>query len=96
VKRSIADGSVGFPHVRVGHRQALILKPLVTHVIRGFFLPGVLMTICCADHGHGKVSFADQALILKPPSGNGWGFFLVSDLREGLPMTHLLHRSRSW
>jgi hypothetical protein len=41
VKRSIADGSVGFPHVRVGHRQALILKPLVTYVIRGFFLPGV-------------------------------------------------------
>jgi hypothetical protein len=26
VKRSRADGSVGFPHVRVGHRQALILK----------------------------------------------------------------------
>jgi hypothetical protein len=26
VKRSSADGSVGFPHVRVGHRQALILK----------------------------------------------------------------------
>ena len=24
VKRSIADGSVGLPHVRVGHRQALI------------------------------------------------------------------------
>ena len=24
VKRSSADGSVGFPHVRVGHRQALI------------------------------------------------------------------------
>ncbi|WP_257281666.1 hypothetical protein, partial [Endozoicomonas sp. ISHI1] len=23
VKRQIADGSVGFPHVRVGHRQAL-------------------------------------------------------------------------
>jgi hypothetical protein len=22
VKRNIADGSVGFPHVRVGHRQA--------------------------------------------------------------------------
>ena len=27
VKRSIADGSVGLPHVRVGHRQALIQKP---------------------------------------------------------------------
>ena len=24
VKRSSADGSVGFPHVRVGHRQDLI------------------------------------------------------------------------
>ena len=27
VKRRIADGSVGFPHVRVGHRQAPIRKP---------------------------------------------------------------------
>ena len=26
VKRNIADGSVGFPHVRVGHRQALNQK----------------------------------------------------------------------
>ena len=28
VKRNIADGSVGSPHVRVGQRQALILKAL--------------------------------------------------------------------
>ena len=28
VKQYIADGSVGFPHVRVGHRQTLILKCL--------------------------------------------------------------------
>ncbi len=27
VKRSSADGSVGSPHVRVGHRQAPILSP---------------------------------------------------------------------
>jgi hypothetical protein len=27
VKRCIADGSVGFPHVRVGHRQDQIPKP---------------------------------------------------------------------
>jgi hypothetical protein len=27
VKRSIADGSVGHPHVRVGHRQASNQKP---------------------------------------------------------------------
>ena len=26
VKRLSADGSVGFPHVRVGHRQALKFK----------------------------------------------------------------------
>ena len=26
VKRFFADGSVGFPHVRVGHRQAFIYK----------------------------------------------------------------------
>ena len=29
VKRNSADGSVGFPHVRVGHRQALISIELV-------------------------------------------------------------------
>ena len=27
VKRVIADGSVGSPHARVGHRQALTTKP---------------------------------------------------------------------
>jgi hypothetical protein len=27
VKRNIADGSVGLPHVRVGHRQVLFQKP---------------------------------------------------------------------
>ena len=27
VKRFSADGSVGFPHVRVGHRQAFIRNP---------------------------------------------------------------------
>ena len=42
VKRSSADGSVGFPHVRVGHRQALILKIpnrffLTKETVRDFF-----------------------------------------------------------
>ena len=37
VKRSSADGSVGFPHVRVGHRQALILKIPNHFVVRDFF-----------------------------------------------------------
>ena len=29
VKRCIADGSVGFPHVRVGHRQVFNLNALI-------------------------------------------------------------------
>jgi hypothetical protein len=37
VKRCIADGSVGFPHVRVGHCQALILDPAAS-VLRDFFM----------------------------------------------------------
>ena len=36
VKRCIADGSVGLPHVRVGHRQPLNLKPLIGNG-QGFF-----------------------------------------------------------
>ena len=36
VKRCIADGSVGFPHVRVGHRQArkkgFVKQGCVTHL----------------------------------------------------------------
>ena len=36
VKRFSADGSVGFPHVRVGHRQALFLTP-------GSIEPGVFL-----------------------------------------------------
>ena len=36
VKRCIADGSVGFPHVRVGHRQAPIPKPPIVKTIGGF------------------------------------------------------------
>ena len=38
VKRLSADGSVGSPHVRVGHCQALFGKPDVQNT-SGFFLP---------------------------------------------------------
>ena len=36
VKWFIADGSVGFPHVRVGHRQVFILNAL-SFLVRAFF-----------------------------------------------------------
>ena len=39
VKRSRADGSVGFPHVRVGHRQAPNKRKIpVDYVSRDFFV----------------------------------------------------------
>ena len=37
VKRFSADGSVGSPHVRVGHRQALIRKETSSTLCLGFF-----------------------------------------------------------
>jgi hypothetical protein len=37
VKRCIADGSVGSPHVRVGHCQAYFKNPC-TYCVQGFFL----------------------------------------------------------
>ncbi len=46
VKRNSADGSVGFPHVRVGHRQAHILeKPVFSNGL--FWSTGY--SISCAD-----------------------------------------------
>ena len=38
MKRCIADGSVGFPHVRVGHRQAFILRTPIGLPGWGFFM----------------------------------------------------------
>ena len=46
VKRCIADGSVGLPHVRVGHRQAPNREP---RHLAGFFigrLSGILCDYC--------------------------------------------------
>lgn len=37
VKPLSADGSVGLPHVRVGHRQALKYKRPPSRMCRGFF-----------------------------------------------------------
>ena len=43
VKRCIADGSVGLPHVRVGHRQAPNKKPCQ---MAGFFIGRLSETLC--------------------------------------------------
>jgi hypothetical protein len=41
VKRRIADGSVGFPHVRVGHRQASKKENPLQQRCRGFCFLGL-------------------------------------------------------
>ncbi len=43
VKRRCADGSVGFPHVRVGHRQVLNVEPRAEEL--GVFVYGFLLKI---------------------------------------------------
>ena len=42
VKRVIADGSVGLPHVRVGHRQALNVKRPDQKWSGRFFVPKIM------------------------------------------------------
>ena len=37
VKRSNADGSVGFPHVRVGHRRVLLCRAPQSETVGVFF-----------------------------------------------------------
>ncbi len=44
VKRCIADGSVGLPHVRVGHRQASIMKR-ANFIVSPFFMSCYLIGI---------------------------------------------------
>ena len=43
VKRRCADGSVGLPHVRVGHRQVLNVEPRAEWL--GVFVYGFLLKI---------------------------------------------------
>ena len=45
VKRVIADGSVGLPHVRVGHRQALNVKRPDQQWSGRFFLPKIMVLL---------------------------------------------------
>ena len=53
VKRVIADGSVGFPHVRVGHCQAPNIKERVTQLGGPFFMFGA-RSLCPLQRGHVK------------------------------------------
>ncbi len=52
VKRLSADDSVGSPHAKVGHRQALNVKTPQTFCLRGFFMPDV-----CQKYGAEGGSF---------------------------------------
>ena len=49
MKRCIADGSVGFPHVRVGHRQDSIAKPHLRKQMGFFFGCEKTPAIACGN-----------------------------------------------
>ena len=49
MKRRIADGSVGFPHVRVGHRQASIPNPPAARAAGGFAFAQKKTAAACRD-----------------------------------------------
>ena len=60
MKRSIADGSVGPPHVRVGHRQDSNKQ---THPLRvGFFI--CVFVVCLLSHGVPHVDAAQGLNLL--------------------------------
>lgn len=62
VKRCIADGSVGSPHVRVGHRQAPIRNPSLERGWGFFFAPGKTN-----DPRHGAGSPGGESLATTVP-----------------------------
>ena len=79
VKRYIADGSVGFPHVRVGHRQALNKNALIGNG------QGVLPCAMYATETGGALrsypgsgAGSRQALIPNPAARCVMGFFYAS------------------
>ena len=47
VKRLSADDSVGPPHVKVGHRQALNYETLIVKKLSGFFFAFLLHNATC-------------------------------------------------
>ena len=51
VKRCIADGSVGFPHVRVGHRQDSKKENPEYESARGFFVGRVTVVSTSVERG---------------------------------------------
>ena len=69
VKRSIADGSVGSPHVRVGHRQASILNPSRA-TCWGFSLCATVCQVALlrfgVEYGESLLPDKGQADLLRP------------------------------
>ncbi len=89
VKRCIADGSVAFRHVRVGHRQASNNKHPNRVSGWGVFLSvyvGMTYSLRVAERRPGH----RQASNIKAPIRNGWGFLLcaIKKCVPGLPMTN--------
>ncbi len=89
VKRCIADGSVAFRHVRVGHRQASNNEHPNRVSGWGVFFSGYVgmtYSLRVAERRPGH----RQASNIKAPIRNGWGFLLCAMKKcvPGLPMTN--------
>ena len=66
VKRRIADGSVGFPHARVGHRQAPTADPRAGHGSGVFAWLGRIQAFI------GSVLFGSILRRAEHPASNGY------------------------
>src|SRR5690606_38505276 len=89
VKRLLADGSVGFPHVRVGHRQA----PKTRTPIR---FSGLGFCLFCPEKGSAVAPQAWQPQLQRSALGDGFpGGHQLAFLGVPAPFSHLTVGART-
>ena len=81
VKRRIADGSVGCPHVRVGHRQAPNPKTPQFPELRDFFMCESLRLHMAMPYGHARKEGQALARLLIRKRVTHWWPFCVLEAR---------------
>ena len=92
VKRCIADGSVGFPHVRVGHRQASKKENPEYESAWGFLLPireieRPIGRVCYSLTFHSSTRCRSIYRYLTPPLMTAFGVSSNSICSMGFPFT---------
>ena len=67
VKRRIADGSVGSPHVRVGHRQASTPNPRIALAVRGFVFGATKSRLLLNSRGPTSLGSCFSSILFRAP-----------------------------